>query len=214
MKLYIDKFLRFIKKYDKRSFETLYDKKEFLAELSSNGIIYIPKSTGKRRLHSFEYLNRIVRRFNQARSFRPVDYNIDQVRNASYTLSLIKEYLKRNKKIMPKTKFSDLENKSSIEGYLNDRKYLSTARNRPIVEKRKRLDDFRCQSCGFKLKINKHFIIECHHKIPFSSSQKKRVTRIEDLICLCPTCHRIAHIQKPPFSIEKIKNFLKRLNSK
>lgn len=201
----------FVKKSGKLRFKTLSGK-EFFAESMVDGIRYIPKSTGKPREHPFKYLNRVVNRFNQTGSFRPGDY-VDLTVNASYTLPLISEYIKNARKTSQKTKFLDFEKKSAMEGYQSDRKYLFTVRNRPIVEERKRLDGFRCQACRFKLKINKKFIIECHHKITFYGG-KKRITDIEELVCLCPTCHRIVHIRKPPYSVREIKNILKRSNSK
>lgn len=203
------KLLRFLKESGKLKLKTLSRGSDFLVEWIPNGIRYIPK-TGKPREHPLKYLNRVVNKFNQTGLLKPGYYN-KLTRNPSYTVSLINEYLTKGREITQARKFLDFEKRSVIEGYLSDKKYLSTARNRPIVEERKRLDNFRCQACRFKLKINKHFIIECHHKIPFSFSQKKRVTHIKDLICLCPTCHRIAHIQKPPFSIKRIKGFLKKI---
>jgi len=202
----------FIKRTGKRRFKTPSRGSEFFAEPTEDGIRYIPSSTGKPREHPIKYLNRIVNRFNQTGSFRPGDY-VDLTVNASYTLTLISEYLKKGRKTFRETEFLDFEKKSAMEGYQSDRKYLLTVRNRPIVEERKRLDEFRCQSCGFKLRINENFIIECHHKIPFTGG-KKRVTNIEDLVCLCPTCHRIVHIRKPPYSVEEIKSILKKIYSK
>lgn len=211
-KINSDEFLRFLKKSGKQSFRTLQRKKEFLAELTPNGIFYIPKSTGKPRKHPFEYFNLVINRFNKTGSLRPGDYK-DLTRNASYTLTLISEFIKKDRKISQETKFFDFEKRSAMEGYQSDRKYLLTVRNRPIVEERKRLDGFRCQACRFRLKINKKFIIECHHKIPFYGG-KKRITNIEELVCLCPTCHRIAHIRKPPYSVKEIKYFIRKSNPK
>ena len=205
------KLLKFLKESGKLKLKTLARGSDFLAEWIPNGIRYIPK-TGKHRGHPLEYLNRVVNKFNQTGSLKPGYYS-KLTRNASYTVSLIREYLTKGRKIFQKEKFLDFEKRSAMEGYQSDRKYLYTSRNRPIVEERKRRDKFRCQACRFKLKINNKFIIECHHKIPFYG-KKIRVTNIEELVCLCPTCHRIAHIQKPPLSVKRIKSFLKRLNSK
>jgi 5-methylcytosine-specific restriction protein A len=32
-----------------------------------------------------------------------------------------------------------------------------------------------------------------------------RITKVSDLICLCPTCHRIAHTKAYPLSVKKIR---------
>jgi len=102
----------------------------------------------------------------------------------------------------------DIEDNKAYEGHKKDRNLLVTERDRQIVKKRKEKDDYTCQACNFRLNINGRFIIECHHKYSFKNSED-RVTHINDLICLCPTCHRIAHIQEPPLSINEIKSHLK-----
>lgn len=211
-KIKTDELLMFVRKSGKRRFKTPSRGSEFFAESKEDGIRYIPNSTGKPREHPFKYLNRVVNRFNQTGSFKPGDY-VDLTVNASYTLTLISEYLRRGRKTSQETKFPDFEKRSAMEGYLNDRKYLFTVRNRPIVEERKKIDGFRCQVCRFKLKVGGKFIIECHHKKPFYGG-KKRITNIEDLVCLCPTCHRIAHIRKRPYSVGEIKFIIRKCNSK
>lgn len=96
-----------------------------------------------------------------------------------------------------------------LEGQINERKYLYRSRNRLIVEQRKKLDKNKCQACGFVLKINDYHLIDVHHKNPLSEDGV-RITEISDLVCLCPTCHRIAHTRKPPYSEMEIKQFLKK----
>lgn len=94
------------------------------------------------------------------------------------------------------------------EGYLQDRKVRFKQRNRNIIRKRKEIDNFTCQVCGFRLEINGKFIIDCHHTNPLSGSSTTTKTHIDDLICMCPTCHRISHTRKFPLTIEEIKVFL------
>lgn len=103
----------------------------------------------------------------------------------------------------------DIDSIEALEGYRSDKTYLQTKRNREIVKRRKRFDDHTCQVCGFQLQINKRFIIECHHLISFSEKDE-RITKMEDLVSLCPTCHRIAHTHKPPYSINELKNLIKK----
>lgn len=97
------------------------------------------------------------------------------------------------------------EELSAIEGQLKESKILNRKRNRILVEQVKKRDNYSCQACNFKLKVNGLFVVECHHKNPLNS---ERITSIEELVCLCPTCHRIAHKRKRPFSIEEIRRFL------
>ena len=105
----------------------------------------------------------------------------------------------------------DLEDVEAEEGYKEDKIYLYTTRNRDIVNKRKQLDDYTCQICGFKFELNGKKIIECHHLNPLSEGEA-RITKIEDLVSVCPTCHRIIHLRKPPFSIEEVKQLINRRN--
>jgi hypothetical protein len=102
----------------------------------------------------------------------------------------------------------DLDDANALEGYQSDKRYLSSKRNQALVQKRKRKDDYTCQACGFQLRINTKYIIECHHTAPLAGGET-RVTNIEDLVSLCPTCHRIAHTQNPPLSLDNIQDLRK-----
>ncbi len=99
-----------------------------------------------------------------------------------------------------------LDELEAIEGYKSDKAYLHTKRNQKIVEDRKKKDDYSCQVCNFKLQVNGKYIIECHHLIPIGGGSR-RITNLNDLISLCPTCHRIAHTRIPPYSTEELKVF-------
>ena len=92
------------------------------------------------------------------------------------------------------------------EGFKQDRTVKFKKRNSKIVRQRKEKDNYTCQACGFRLKLNDKFIIDCHHKFPIGLNDDVKITKIDDLICLCPTCHRIAHTKKFPLPIEKIKS--------
>lgn len=101
-------------------------------------------------------------------------------------------------------KLYEIDDARAIEGYQSDKRYLYTKRNMSLVKKRKQKDKFACQACKFRLRIKGRYIIECHHIKPLSGG-KTRVTTIDELVCLCPTCHRIAHTQSPPFSVLEVK---------
>jgi len=91
------------------------------------------------------------------------------------------------------------------EGYRQDRQATFIKRNRKIIAETKSRDNFKCQACGFFLEVDGKPLIDCHHTIPLSHSSGVRVTRVEDLVCLCPTCHRVAHTRAYPLSIEEIR---------
>jgi len=95
-----------------------------------------------------------------------------------------------------------IDDKRAIEGYERDRIITSYTRNRSMVVECKRRNDNTCEVCGFRLVIGGSAVIECHHVDPVRGGI--RVTRPEDLICLCPTCHRIAHQRELPYSVGEI----------
>jgi len=62
-----------------------------------------------------------------------------------------------------------------------------------ISQKVRERDEFTCQSC-LAVERDKHF--DVHHKIPFRSFvSKKEANKLENLITLCPACHREAEKQ-------------------
>jgi 5-methylcytosine-specific restriction protein A len=109
-----------------------------------------------------------------------------------------------------KTKQGQVVNKSNydlsvLEGQIQESRLLGKTRNREIVKQRKIKDNNTCQACGYSKRVNDLYVVECHHKNPLL---KETITSIEDLVCLCPNCHRIAHTRKKPFTVEEIKRFV------
>lgn len=101
----------------------------------------------------------------------------------------------------------DLGAKKAIEGYQLDRIILARGRNANLAAMRKVRDNFTCQACNFKLQFDDKFIVEVHHLQPLSATGEIE-TSIEQLISLCPTCHRIAHLRSPPYSVGEILKIL------
>ena len=94
------------------------------------------------------------------------------------------------------------------EGFQQDRKVKFKSRNARIINQRKRKDDYTCQACDFRMEVNGKFIIDCHHINPIGKAKEARITNIDDLICLCPTCHRISHTRQYPLTINEIRDLL------
>lgn len=122
-----------------------------------------------------------------------------------------------NKTIEHKNNLSDsyseqeyysIDDIKAFEGYKIDRLILSSARNQKITKERKALDNNACQVCGFSMVITGRSVIECHHLHPLSETGEVETT-INDLISLCPTCHRIAHLRNPPYTPQEINNIVK-----
>lgn len=93
----------------------------------------------------------------------------------------------------------------AAEGYRGDQTRSFIYRNAAIIAERKARDDYRCQACHFLMELQGRYIIDCHHKFPLARPSTVRVTSLDDLVCLCPTCHRIAHTRKPPLTLEEIR---------
>jgi hypothetical protein len=91
------------------------------------------------------------------------------------------------------------------EGVKQDRTVTFRSRNSKLIAKRKKLDQYKCKACGFKLIIDGKYVIDCHHTNPLGMRDAVTVTHILDLVCLCPTCHRVAHTRRYPLSVVEIK---------
>jgi predicted HNH restriction endonuclease len=96
----------------------------------------------------------------------------------------------------------------ALEGYLRDTNLLASARNAALARRRKALDEYACRACDFRLQVGKNWVVDVHHLNPLGVTGET-VTTIDDLVCLCPTCHRIAHLRNPPYSITEIHDILR-----
>jgi hypothetical protein len=101
-----------------------------------------------------------------------------------------------------------IDDVKAFEGYKIDRSILDSVRNQGIAKQRKILDKYTCQACWFSVTVAGNSVIECHHLYPLSETLGVE-TVIDDLISLCPTCHRIAHLRKPPYSPKEISEIIK-----
>ena len=59
-----------------------------------------------------------------------------------------------------------------------------------------------CQVCDFTPRADAQ--LEIHHKDPLSEGKRK--TRLEDLAVLCANCHRLAHTEAPPITVEGLRS--------
>lgn len=77
---------------------------------------------------------------------------------------------------------------------------------------------YKCSVCGFDFEevygeVGKK-VIEVHHLKPvYSIGKEYRVNPIKDLIPVCSNCHTIIHKRKIPFTIEEMKQKLKKDNN-
>ncbi len=49
---------------------------------------------------------------------------------------------------------------------------------------------------------------EVHHLLPFSNVNDIARTRMEDLAIVCANCHRVVHLQNPPYTLVQVKSML------
>lgn len=70
-------------------------------------------------------------------------------------------------------------------------------RSSALTQQRLVKDNYCCQHCGIKPDLAPlgadANVAEFHHIYPLKDSNDAVNTQIDDLITLCPTCHRIAH---------------------
>ena len=59
----------------------------------------------------------------------------------------------------------------------------------------------KCYACDFAPRIST--LIDIHHLDPIAEGERQ--TMLEDVIPLCPTCHRLAHTQKPPMPLDELR---------
>lgn len=76
-------------------------------------------------------------------------------------------------------------------------RHILRERDSHIATLRKQKDNFICKICGFDFskvygKLGKNFA-EAHHRIPLNTNNLVRKTTIDDLITVCPNCHRMLH---------------------
>lgn len=102
-------------------------------------------------------------------------------------------------------RYYEVDDPRAIEGHRKDAILAVAERDREIVKARKLMDDFTCQACKARIVVNGKHVIECHHTEPVALGE--RVTTILDLVSLCPTCHRIAHMREPPYSVAELAQF-------
>jgi len=72
----------------------------------------------------------------------------------------------------------------------------------------------KCQACDLSFQdfygeIGSDYI-EVHHVVPLSDIQGEHtVDPVNDLIPLCPNCHRMIHKRKPPYSIDELREIVR-----
>ncbi|ENN6197700.1 hypothetical protein AB9W56_004127 [Vibrio vulnificus] len=200
-----DKFIEYLKENSGLVFETISQKVLFTMrfDTDSERVYFTPHSTMDERYSKLEVVLDLFIKQKRTDSFQPSKYK-EMTVNASYILSLIYHCLAGAKGTEI---YLGIDDARALEGYQLDSRLFQTKRDRQIVKKAKERDDHTCQACGYQQKVNGCFVIDCHHKIPLGLTGEVE-TKLEDLVCLCPNCHRVAHLKNPPYGVEKIKSIV------
>ena len=116
------------------------------------------------------------------------------------------------------TEFEEYEEEFE-EGRLLTRLHKIRERSPSAGKKRKaeifqKTGKLECEACGFD--FHKFYgeigqgVAECHHTKPVSELKKGEKTKLSELSILCANCHRIIHKSKPMYSVEQLRNNIKR----
>jgi predicted HNH restriction endonuclease len=99
------------------------------------------------------------------------------------------------------------------EGEKKERMHMRRERNRKLVHLAKsqfiaKHGRLFCEACGFNAHssygIDPDKLIEAHHKVAVSELEAGSYTRVEDLLMLCPNCHRAVHHRRPWLSMDEL----------
>ena len=124
------------------------------------------------------------------------------------TLLTVQEVDPYNISVVGETTFGRPE---GTEYTVISKRYERNPINRELCLQKK---GYSCLICGFNFRekygsIGKKFI-EVHHVTPVSTYEPGYVLNIdEDLIPVCPNCHRMLHTQTPPLKPESLRDVLK-----
>jgi hypothetical protein len=88
------------------------------------------------------------------------------------------------------------------------------SRNRGIILAKKAISDGSCEICEFRFE-NRYGILgkDClvaHHLNPIGRRRKAIVTKMEDILLVCPNCHAVAHNEIPPVVPSKLTKMLRK----
>jgi len=107
----------------------------------------------------------------------------------------------------------DIHTVAATEGRRRLVLHLQRERNQTVVRnKKKQAASFDCEVCGFSFgraygRAASDYC-EVHHLLPLSDVEDRTRTRIDDLAILCANCHRVVHLQNPPYTLNQVKSML------
>lgn len=107
----------------------------------------------------------------------------------------------------------DIHTLVATEGHRRLVLHLERERNQTLVRRKKKLAaSLQCEVCGFSFgrAYGEHAADYCevHHLLPLAEAEQPTRTRMQDLAILCANCHRVVHLQNPPYTLEEVRGML------
>ena len=93
------------------------------------------------------------------------------------------------------------EKKSFIEGARQEIVYSRAERNPLLRQSALRRYGLVCMACGLVPRVS--IQLDVHHKDPIAEGE--RTTTLDDVLVLCANCHRLAHSESPPLSLDALR---------
>lgn len=102
------------------------------------------------------------------------------------------------------------EDAADLEGDMEEVTGYRIRRSAKLVKATKERDGHTCRACGFHFQDQ---IVHVHHLNPVGEYKRPQVTKLQDLITLCPTCHYLAHywLRESPDRYNQLENLLAKL---
>ena len=188
-------------------------KREFY-NISSGGILQMPTSLPKNRFGkpSFEKYSKENESFYGIYELDKSGFDKNEL--ARLVLRITDFFLG----IIELLHFDEDNNNDIYSGEENRQKvrtHLVRERRSHLSTRRKQIDNYICFICTFNFKdkygkLGENFA-EAHHKVPLSTHNYPRITKLDDLITVCSNCHRMLHQMDGNSSdIEVLKKIVKK----
>jgi 5-methylcytosine-specific restriction protein A len=107
----------------------------------------------------------------------------------------------------------DIHTVAATEGRRRLVLHLQRERNQTVVRsKKKQAASLDCEACGFS--FGRAYggaasdYCEVHHLLALSEVEHTTRTRMEDLAILCANCHRVVHLNNPPYTLNQVRSLL------
>lgn len=113
----------------------------------------------------------------------------------------------------------DIDIHAATSGVLEGRRrlvmHLERERKQAVVRTKKRTaSSLACEICGFSFKAtygnDAAEYCEVHHLLPLTNNDDITKTSVDDLCIICANCHRVIHLNNPPYSLADVRSMIRR----